>query len=114
MSFAGLVAIRGTQVVLEQDTGVTRDTDGAPLDGWTTFATVPALKDVLGGSEIETGEGRTASATVRWHLADSAALAAVKPTKFRINEGGVLFDIINVDRKTARGQLHLMTKQRGA
>jgi SPP1 family predicted phage head-tail adaptor len=103
------------RITIEQNTGVTRDTDGAEIENWPTFATVWAKQEDLGGSEGETGEGRTASATVQWTIYYSAEVAALSPTKFRINEGGVLYDITRVDdSKKRQGELILITRQRGA
>jgi len=103
------------RVTIQRDTGVTRDTDGAPIDGWVTYLAWWAKKQFLGGHEGETGEGRSATATVQWSGRYSADVAAVSPTKFRINDGGVLYDILSVDDSNKRqGELVLITTQRGA
>jgi head-tail adaptor len=99
-------------VIIEQDTGATRDTDGAPLDGWTKFVDWWAKKESLEGSEGETGEGRVATVRYQW---SGHYITGVKPTKMRINEDGVLHDIVVVDdTKKRRGELVVITKQRGA
>lgn len=106
---------RDRPITIEQDTGVTRDTDGAEIDGWVAFKSVWAKKVSIGGSEGETGEGRSATATVQWELQYTTSLDPVRATKFRVNDHGVLFDITYVDDTRKRqGELVLMTTQRGA
>lgn len=76
----------------------------------TVVATVDAKKISLSGTESRAADQRYAVGTYRWEMRYRAGITP----RHRLNEGGVYFDIIDVDEtKKRQGELHIVAIQRG-
>lgn len=96
-------------ITIEQPTE-TQDSRGVPVPSWATFATAYASYQETGSLENLAAGQPFAMDTVRWGL---LPITGVTP-KMRINEGGVLHDILQIDQTKIRdGELWVTTKRRG-
>lgn len=96
-----------------ESTTETLNSRGDPIDGApSTVATWWARYEQVDGGEAQAG-GEKAFATVRAHWT-GRYLPGVT-TKMKLNEGGVLHDIEQVDEtRRLQGELHLYTARRAA
>lgn len=95
-------------ILIEQPTE-TQDSRGVPVPAWTTFASPFASYEELRGEEVIAAGQPFATDLARWGLLPIPGVTA----KMRINEGGVLFDILQIDTtKVRQGELWLTTKRR--
>ncbi len=92
---------------------LTQDTRGEPTPGVpTTFATLWAKQETFGGASEQqlADQGQFATAVVIWLL---RYIPGVLP-KMRVNESGVIYEIIGVDESKLRiGELRLHTTRLG-
>lgn len=92
---------------------LTQDTRGEPIPGApTTFATLWARQESFSGAAEQqlADQGQFASAVVTWL---TRYIPGVLP-KMRVNEGGVIYEIIGVDETKFRvGELRLQTVRLG-
>lgn len=98
-------------VTIEQPTE-TRNAIGEKAQTWSSFATWWTQKQRAGGSETLAAGQRFGSAVDLW----KGRYISGVTTKMRINDGGVTYDIVEVDDSGRRteGGMFLTTRQRSA
>lgn len=100
--------MRWHAITIEQPTE-TQDSRGVPAPSWGTFATCFASYQELSGQETLAAGQPFATDLARWGL---LPIPGVTP-KMRLNEGGVMFDILQVDTtKVRQGELWITTRRR--
>lgn len=96
-------------IIIEQRGTVTRSASGAVSYAWSTFATVRASIERLGGSEqLGPGSFQVQAA----HQITIRYLAGLDST-MRVNFNGRYFDILDIDNVWERNRVHILQVREG-
>lgn len=92
------------QVVI-QCRSLSQNSEGAPVESWTTFATVWAQKTDLRGQEYFAAQKENAEVTTLWRIRYLTGLKA----EMRISYDNLVYDIIQISELGRRDGMEIMS-----